>query len=154
MRQHARHKRQTGGHGQFGDVHVEVRPQARGGGYAFENKVVGGAIPKNYIPAVDLGVRDALSKGPLGFPVVDVAVALLDGTYHAVDSSDQAFRTTGWLAMQEALPKCEPVLLEPILELKIQIPNGFTAKVHGIVSHGAARSSASPRVTVGRAGTR
>ncbi|GIL39899.1 elongation factor G [Roseiterribacter gracilis] len=134
VRQHARHKRQTGGHGQFGDVHIEVRPQPRGAGYAFENKVVGGAIPKNYIPAVDLGIRDALSKGPLGFPVVDVAVALVDGTYHAVDSSDQAFRTTGWLAMQEALPKCDPVLLEPILELKIQIPNGFTAKVHGIVS--------------------
>jgi elongation factor G len=133
-KQHARHKRQTGGHGQFGDVHVEVRPQPRGLGYAFENKVVGGAIPKNYIPAVDLGIRDALAKGPLGFPVVDVAVALVDGTYHAVDSSDQAFRTTGWLAMQEALPKCDPVLLEPILELKIQVPNGFTAKVHGIVS--------------------
>lgn len=134
VRQHARHKRQSGGHGQFGDVHVEVRPQPRGAGYAFENRIVGGAIPKNYIPAVDLGIRDALAKGPLGFPVVDVAVALVDGTYHAVDSSDQAFRTTGWLALQEALPKCEPVLLEPILELKIDIPNGFTAKVHAIVS--------------------
>jgi elongation factor G len=134
VKQHARHKRQTGGHGQFGDVHIDVRPLARGEGYHFENRIVGGAIPKQYIPAVDAGIHDALAKGPLGFPVVDLTVSLVDGTYHSVDSSDQAFRTAGWLAMQEALPKCDPVLLEPILELKIQVPNGFTAKVHGIVS--------------------
>lgn len=131
---HARFKRQSGGHGQFADVKLHIDPQPRGVGYAFHNRVVGGAIPKNYIPAVDEGIREALQRGPLGFPVVDVAVSLLDGQTHAVDSSDQAFRTAGMMAVHEGLPNCGPVLLEPIQAVRFAVPNGFTAKVHAIVS--------------------
>jgi elongation factor G len=132
--QHARFKRQSGGHGQFGDVHVEVRPQARGQGFEFHDKVVGGAIPRQYIPSVEEGVRDYLGRGPLGFPVVDIAVTLTDGQFHAVDSSDMAFKTAGRMAMQEAMPKCDPVLLEPIFLVQVAMPSEFTAKVHGLVS--------------------
>ncbi|QDO97417.1 elongation factor G [Ferrovibrio terrae] len=132
--QHARFKRQSGGHGQFADIKVDIAPQARGAGYHFVNRVVGGAIPKNFIPAVDEGVRDSLVKGPLGFPVVDVMVTLTDGQYHSVDSSDQAFRTCGGLAMTEGLSKCAPVLLEPIQAVTFTVPTEYTAKVHAIVS--------------------
>lgn len=132
--QHARFKRQSGGHGQFADIKVEIAPQPRGAGYHFVNRVVGGAIPKNFIPAVDEGIRDSLAKGPLGFPVVDVAVTLTDGQYHSVDSSDQAFRTCGGLAMSEGLAKCAPVLLEPIQAVTFTVPTEYTAKVHAIVS--------------------
>ncbi|WP_430395901.1 elongation factor G [Ferrovibrio sp.] len=131
---HARFKRQSGGHGQFADVKVEIAPQPRGNGYVFHNRVVGGAIPKNYIPAVDEGIQEALVRGPLGFPVVDVAVTLLDGQSHAVDSSDQAFRTAGGMALHEGLPNCAPVLLEPIQSVSFTVPNAFTAKVHAIVA--------------------
>jgi len=131
---HARFKRQSGGHGQFADVKVEIAPQPRGAGYAFVNRVVGGAIPRNYIPAVDEGVQEALARGPLGFTVVDVAVTLLDGQFHAVDSSDQAFRTAGGMAMHEGLPACGSVLLEPIQAVSFAVPNAFTAKVHAIVA--------------------
>ncbi|MDA0240650.1 MAG: elongation factor G, partial [Proteobacteria bacterium] len=99
--QHARHKKQSGGHGQFGDVHVEIKPLPRGSGFLFDESVKGGVVPKQYIPAVETGVRDYLAKGPLGFPVVDVAVELVDGQAHAVDSSEQAFKTAGSLAMSE-----------------------------------------------------
>lgn len=132
--QHARFKRQSGGHGQFGDVHVEVRPLARGEGFEFHDRIVGGAIPRQYIPSVEEGVRDYLSRGPLGFPVVDVAVTLTDGQYHSVDSSDMAFKTAARMAMQEAMPKCDPVLLEPIFLVQVAVPTEFTAKVHGLVS--------------------
>ncbi len=132
--QHARFKRQSGGHGQFGDVHIEVAPLARGIGFQFHDKVVGGAIPRQYIPSVEDGVRDYLSRGPLGFNVVDVAVTLTDGQYHSVDSSDMAFKTAGRMAMQEAMPKCDPVLLEPIYLVQVAVPTEFTAKVHGLVS--------------------
>lgn len=132
--QHARFKRQSGGHGQFADIKVEIAPQPRGAGYQFVNRVVGGAIPKNFIPAVDDGIRDALQRGPLGFPVVDVMVTLTDGQYHSVDSSDQAFRTCGGLAMSEGLAKCAPVLLEPIQAVTFTVPTEYTAKVHAIVS--------------------
>lgn len=132
--QHARFKRQSGGHGQFADIKVEIAPQPRGAGYVFVNRVVGGAIPKNFIPAVDDGIRESLHRGPLGFPVVDVMVTLTDGQYHSVDSSDQAFRTAGGLAMAEGLPKCAPVLLEPIQSVTFTVPNEYTAKVHAIVS--------------------
>jgi elongation factor G len=132
--QHARFKRQSGGHGQFADIKVEIAPQARGAGYHFVNRVVGGAIPKNFIPAVDEGIQDSLAKGPLGFPVVDVMVTLTDGQYHSVDSSDQAFRTCGGLAMSEGLAKCAPVLLEPIQAVTFTVPTEYTAKVHAIVS--------------------
>jgi len=132
--QHARFKRQTGGHGQFADVHITVKPLPRGSGFQFTDAVVGGAIPRNFIPAVEEGCRDALASGPLGFPVVDVSVTLTGGQFHAVDSSEQAFRTVGRQAMQEALPKCEPVLLEPIMLITLSAPTEFTAKVQRLVS--------------------
>jgi len=132
--QHARFKRQSGGHGQFADIEIEVKPLPRGSGHAFTNSVVGGAIPKNYIPAVEDGVTEYLSKGPLGFRVVDVAVNLVTGQFHAVDSSDQAFKTCGRMAMSEAMPKCDPVLLEPIHHVEISVPNSFTSKVQRLIS--------------------
>ncbi|HYD30030.1 MAG TPA: elongation factor G, partial [Azospirillaceae bacterium] len=132
--QHARFKRQTGGHGQFADIHIEVQPLPRGSGFAFTDSVVGGAIPKQFIPAVEAGVRDYLHQGPLGFTVVDVAVTLTTGQFHAVDSSEMAFKTVARQAMTEAMPQCEPVLLEPILLVTISVPNDATSKVQRMVS--------------------
>jgi elongation factor G len=132
--QHSRFKRQSGGHGQFADCTIDVKPLPRGSGFTFTDKVVGGAIPRNYIPAVEEGVVEALQHGPLGFPVVDVAVSLLTGQFHAVDSSDMAFKTAGRQAIQEALPKCEPFLLEPIDAVDVSVPNAFTARVQRLVS--------------------
>ncbi|MEX0759690.1 MAG: elongation factor G [Tistlia sp.] len=131
---HARHKRQTGGHGQFADVKVRIAPTGRGEGFRFHNKVVGGAVPKQFIPAVEHGVLDYARRGPLGFPVVDFEVTLFDGQFHAVDSSEMAFRTVGRMAMSEALPDCEPVLLEPICEVTVFVPSEFTNRVHGLLS--------------------
>jgi elongation factor G len=132
--QHGRFKRQTGGHGQFGDVHIDIRPLPRGSGFVFDEQVVGGAVPRNFIPAVEHGVREYLARGPLGFPVVDLAVTLTDGSYHAVDSSEMAFKTAARLAMSEGLPKCDPVLLEPILEVQVMVPSDATPKVNALVS--------------------
>jgi elongation factor G len=132
--QHSRFKRQSGGHGQFADCTIEVGPLPRGSGFTFKDSVVGGAIPRNYIPAVEEGVIEALHHGPLGFPVVDVTVNLITGQFHAVDSSDMAFKTAGRQAIQEALPKCEPILLEPIDSVEISVPNAFTARVQRLVS--------------------
>jgi elongation factor G len=132
--QHARFKRQSGGHGQFADIQIEVKPLPRGTGHTFTDAVVGGAIPRNYIPAVEEGVMDFLRHGPLGFPVVDVAVTLITGQFHAVDSSDQAFKTAARLAMTEAMPKCEPVLLEPIHFVEISVPSAFTSRVQRVIS--------------------
>ncbi|HEY3909538.1 MAG TPA: elongation factor G [Stellaceae bacterium] len=134
IQQHSRFKRQSGGHGQFADVTIEVKQLPRGSGFTFTDSVVGGAIPRNYIPAVEEGVVEALHRGPLGFPVVDVAVNLITGQFHAVDSSDQAFHTAGRQGVQEALPKCEPILLEPIDAVEISVPNAFTARVQRLVS--------------------
>ncbi len=133
-KQHSRFKRQTGGHGQFGDVHVEIRPLPRGEGFEFVDKVVGGSVPRQYIGAVEHGAKEYLSRGPLGFPVVDVSVTLYDGQHHSVDSSDMAFKTVARMAMAEGMPNCEPVLLEPIYEVTISVPNEFTNKVHSLVS--------------------
>lgn len=130
----ARHKKQSGGHGQFGDVKIEVVPLPRGAGIVFNEKITGGAIPKNYIPSVEIGVRDYLTEGPLGFPVVDVGVTLIDGSFHAVDSSDMAFRQAGRLAMSEALPRCNPVLLEPIMAVSIAVPSDANARINGIIA--------------------
>jgi elongation factor G len=132
--QHSRFKRQTGGHGAFGDATIEVRPLEAGGGFQFEDAITGGAIPRQYIPSVEAGVREGLKTGPLGFPVVDVAVKLVDGKYHTVDSSDMAFQTTGRQAIHEALPNCQPVLLEPMLHVVLHVPNDFTAKANQIVT--------------------
>ena len=132
--QRGRHKKQSGGHGQFGDVVLEVRPMVRGGGFEFHEKVVGGAVPRNYIGAVEEGVVDGLLRGPLGFPVIDVQVTLTDGSYHSVDSSDLAFRTAARIGVSEALPQCQPVLLEPIHVVEIVCPTEATAKINAILS--------------------
>jgi elongation factor G len=130
-----RHKKQSGGHGQFGDVVLEVKPLPRGSGFVFDSTITGGVVPKNYIPAVEAGVREALHNGPLGgFPLVDIGVTLTDGSYHPVDSSDQAFKMAGILGIREAMPEARPVLLEPILKVKIAVPNDATARVNAIVS--------------------
>jgi elongation factor G len=132
--QHSRFKRQSGGHGQFADIQIEVKPLPRGTGHTFIDAVVGGAIPRNYIPAVEEGVMEFLRHGPLGFPVVDVSVTLTTGQFHAVDSSDQAFKTCARMAMTEAMPKCDPVLLEPIHHVEVSVPNAFTSRVQRLVS--------------------
>jgi elongation factor G len=129
-----RHKKQSGGHGQFGDVVLDIKPLPRGSGFAFDEKIVGGAVPRNYIPSVEEGVVDALKHGPLGFQVVDLAVSLVDGSYHAVDSSDMAFRIAGRIGINEALPQCNPVLLEPIHTVEIVCPTEATAKINAILS--------------------
>jgi elongation factor G len=131
---HGRHKKQSGGHGQFGDVHLDIAPLPRGTGFQFIDRIVGGVIPRQYIPAVEEGVREFLARGPLGFPVVDIAVALTAGTYHAVDSSDMAFKTAARIAMTEGLPQCEPVLLEPILKVEISVPSDYTSKAQRIIA--------------------
>jgi elongation factor G len=133
-KQHGRHKRQSGGHGQFGDVHIEIRPQPRGAGFVFEDQIKGGVVPRQFIPSVEKGVIDYLKQGPLGFPVVDVAVALVDGSYHTVDSSDAAFQTAARIAMTEGMPNCSPVLLEPIMRVRIHVPNDATSKANQVVS--------------------
>ncbi|HEX4159562.1 MAG TPA: elongation factor G [Rhizomicrobium sp.] len=133
-RQHGRHKRQSGGHGQFGDVHVEIAPLPRGSGFIFEDKIKGGVVPRQFIPSVEKGVVDYMKEGPLGFPVVDFTVALVDGSYHTVDSSDAAFQTAARIAMQEGMPNCSPVLLEPIMHVRIHVPNDATSKVNQVVS--------------------
>jgi elongation factor G len=132
--QRGRHKKQSGGHGQFGDVVLEIKPLPRSSGFKFEDRITGGVVPRNYIPSVEEGVVDALKHGPLGFPVVDLAVALIDGSYHTVDSSDMAFRTAGRIAIVEGLPQCQPVLLEPIYLVEIVCPNDATAKMNAILS--------------------
>ena len=129
-----RHRKQTGGHGQFGDVMIEIRPLPRGEGFAFHDEITGGVVPRQYIPSVETGVRDALKCGPLGFPVVDLAVTLTDGSYHTVDSSDAAFQAAARLALAEALPKAKPVLLEPILSVEITIPSDALSKATALVT--------------------
>jgi elongation factor G len=134
LNQRGRHKKQSGGHGQFGDVVIDVKPLPRGSGFKFNEVITGGAVPRNYIPSVEEGVADALKHGPLGFPVVDIAVTLTDGSYHAVDSSDMAFRQAGRIGIHDALPQAQPVLLEPIHLVEIVCPNDATAKINAILS--------------------
>ncbi|MGB6167471.1 MAG: elongation factor G [Geitlerinemataceae cyanobacterium] len=129
-----RYKHQSGGHGQYGDVYLNIQPQPRGEGFQFSETIVGGVVPKQYIPGVEIGVREYLARGPLGFPVVDVAVTLTNGSYHNVDSSEQAFRQAARLAMQEGMAKCEPTLLEPVVTIEISAPNEFTSKVLQFIS--------------------
>lgn len=131
---HGRHKKQTGGHGQFADVSLSVRPLARGEGVVFEDEVVGGAVPRKFIPSVEAGARAHLRRGPLGFPVEDIAVTLTDGAAHAVDSSDAAFQAAARLALDDALAKGQPVLLEPVLTVEIVTPSAATAKATGLVT--------------------
>jgi elongation factor G len=132
--QKGRHKKQSGGHGQFGDVVIQVKPLPRGTGFRFEQKIHGGAIPKQWIPAVEEGVREAMRKGPLGFPVVDVEVTLTDGSYHSVDSSELAFRLAGRLAMSEALGAAAPHLLEPMHKVTIVCPSSATSRISSAIA--------------------
>ncbi|MEA2994275.1 MAG: elongation factor [Alphaproteobacteria bacterium] len=132
--QRGRHKKQSGGHGQFGDVVLDIKPLPRGSGFVFTEEIKGGVVPRNYIPSVEEGVGDALKHGPLGFPVVDIAVKLIDGSYHSVDSSDMAFRTAGRIGIAEGLPQCQPVLLEPIHHVEIVCPSEATAKMNALMS--------------------
>ncbi|MBN3875486.1 MULTISPECIES: elongation factor G [unclassified Nostoc] len=131
---HGRYKHQSGGHGQFGDVFLEIKPLPRGTGFNFNETIVGGVVPKQYIPGVEMGVREFLTHGPLGFPIVDVAVTLTNGSYHNVDSSEQAFKQAARLAMQTGIPQAEPTLLEPILRVEVTTPSEFTSKVLQLLS--------------------
>jgi elongation factor G len=132
--QRGRHKKQSGGHGQFGDVVVEISPAQRGAGVVFDERIAGGVVPRQWIPAVELGVRDACAKGPLGFPVTDVKVVLIDGSHHAVDSSEIAFRAAGRLAMAEGLAACQPLALEPIDQIVIMAPSSATSRVTAMIA--------------------
>ncbi|MBD2387428.1 elongation factor G [Cylindrospermum sp. FACHB-282] len=131
---HGRYKHQSGGHGQFGDVFLDIQPLPRGTGFNFSEKIVGGVVPRQYIPGVEMGVREFLTHGPLGFPVVDVAVTLTNGSYHSVDSSEQAFKQAARLAMQTGIPQGQPTLLEPILRVLVTTPSEFTSKVLQLLS--------------------
>ncbi|MEH2455822.1 elongation factor G [Nostoc sp.] len=131
---HGRYKHQSGGHGQFGDVFLEIKPLPRGTGFNFNETIVGGVVPKQYISGVEMGVREFLTHGPLGFPIVDLAVTLTNGSYHNVDSSEQAFKQAARLAMQTGIPQAEPTLLEPILRVDVTTPSEFTSKVLQLLS--------------------
>lgn len=127
---HSRYKHQTGGHGQFGDVWLRFSPRERGNGVTFEEKIVGGVVPRQFFGAVEKGVREALLHGSLGgYPVTDVHVVLFDGAYHDVDSSEQAFRTAAGMGVREALPKCNPVVLEPVVRVTVTVPTPYTSAV-------------------------
>ncbi len=134
VHQHGRLKRQTGGHGQFADVKIDIAPRERGAGFAFIDKVVGGSVPRNFIPAVAEGAEEAARKGPFGHPVVDIAVTLTDGQFHSVDSSDMAFKTATAIAMREGLAAADPVVLEPIDHVTISVPNDFTARAQRLLT--------------------
>ncbi|ADI62870.1 elongation factor G [Trichormus azollae] len=131
---HGRYKHQSGGHGQFGDVFLDIQPLPRGEGFNFKEKIVGGVVPRQYIPCVEMGVREFLTHGPLGYPMVDVAVTLTNGSYHTVDSSEQAFKQAARLAMQTGIPQAQPTLLEPILKVDVNTPSEFTSKVLQLLS--------------------
>ena len=127
--------RQTGGRGQFGHVYLDLEPTGQGGGYEFVNKIVGGAIPREYIPAVDHGIQEAMASGVVaGYPLVDVRATLVDGSYHEVDSSEMAFKIAGSMALKEATRRADPVLLEPVMEFEVITPEDFMGDVMGDVT--------------------
>jgi elongation factor G len=126
---HSRYKHQTGGHGQFGDVWLRFEPRERGAGFTFDEKIVGGVVPRQFIPAVEKGVREALLHGASGYPVTDLHVTLFDGQYHDVDSSEQSFKTAAGMGVRDALPKCNPVVLEPIAYVTVTVPTAYTSTV-------------------------
>jgi len=126
---HSRYKHQTGGHGQFGDVWLRFEPRERGAGVTFAETIVGGVVPRQFFPAVEKGVREALAHGPNGYPISDLHVTLFDGAYHDVDSSEQSFRTAAGMGVREALPKCHPVVLEPISRVRVTVPTQYTSTV-------------------------
>jgi elongation factor G len=125
-------KRQTGGHGQYGDAHVELHPKPRGEGFEFEDAIVGGSIPRQFIPSVEKGIRGAIGAGPLaGYPVVDFKARLVFGTYHDVDSSDMAFQVAGSMAFKKAVLEARPILLEPVMKLEVRVPEEYVGAVMG-----------------------
>jgi elongation factor G len=125
-------KRQTGGHGQYGDCHVELYPKARGEGFEFEDAIVGGTIPRQFIPSVEKGIRGSIGSGPLaGYPVVDFKAKLVFGSYHDVDSSDMAFQVAGSMAFKKAVLEARPILLEPIMKLEVRVPEEYVGAVMG-----------------------
>jgi len=127
-----RHKKQTGGHGQYGDCKIKMEPLPRGGQFEFVNDIFGGAIPKNYIPAIEKGIKDAAARGYLaGFPVVDFRVVLYDGSYHDVDSNDMSFQMAGRIAFKKAMEVAKPTLLEPIMNVEITVPDDFAGSIMG-----------------------
>ncbi len=129
---HGRYKKQTGGHGQFGDCTIEIEPLPRGKGFEFEDLIVGGAIPKQFIPSVEKGIKSAMEQGYLaGYPMIDIKIRLIDGKYHPVDSSDLAFQMAGSIAFKEGVGKCKPVLLEPIVEMEVYVPDETMGDVIG-----------------------
>jgi len=124
--------RQTGGRGQYGDVYIEVDPNEPGGGFVFENKIVGGAVPREYVPAVEKGIKEAMETGVLaGYPMVDIKVALTDGSYHEVDSSEMAFKIAGSMGFKEACRKAKPVLLEPVMDVEVVTPEEYMGAIVG-----------------------
>jgi len=160
-----RHKRQSGGKGQFGDCWIELEPLERGAGFVFESKIVGGAIPKNFIPAIEKGVREAMNHGFVaGYPAVDLKVTVYDGSYHEVDSNEQAFKMAGAIAIREAVPKAHPTLLEPMLNLEVFVPddtvgdvvgdlNGRRGRLQGMDPHSPGKTqirATVPMATMGR----
>jgi len=127
-----KYKKQTGGRGQYGDTWLEIESLPRGKGFEFVNKVVGGAIPKNYIPAVEKGVKEAMLAGVIaGYPVVDLKVTLFDGSYHEVDSSDMAFKIAASMGFKKIFHEARPVLLEPIVDITVSVPPEFVGEVTG-----------------------
>ena len=132
--------RQSGGRGQYGHCVIEMEPKERGTGYEFVSKIVGGVIPKEYIAPIDAGIRDAMMSGVLaGYPVVDVKVTLIDGSYHEVDSSEMAFKIAGSMAFNEAMKKADPVLLEPIMKVVVTVPDQYFGDVIGSLASKRAR---------------
>jgi elongation factor G len=135
-----KHKKQTGGHGQYGHVLLEVEPLPRGSGTEFADKVVGGRIPRNYIPAVEKGVNEAIQEGGLaGYPVVDIKATVYDGSYHPVDSSEICFKIAGAQALKKGLSQGQPILLEPIMTVKVTVPEDFTGDIIGDLNTKRAR---------------
>ncbi|HWX24344.1 MAG TPA: elongation factor G, partial [Vicinamibacteria bacterium] len=132
---HGRHKKQTGGHGQFGDCKIRMKPLPRGSDFKFVDDIFGGSIPKNFIPAVEKGIQEARIKGYLaGYPMVDFQVELFDGQYHDVDSSELSFKIAGSLAFKDAVARCRPTLLEPIMGVEISVPEEYAGPVMGDLS--------------------
>jgi elongation factor G len=135
VKQEGKFVRQSGGRGQFGHVVIEIEPLERGGGYVFENGIVGGVIPKEYIPAVDKGIREQVQNGVIaGFPIVDLKVRLVDGSYHEVDSNEMAFKIAGSMAFKEGVQKANPALLEPIMKVEVVTPEDYMGDVMGDMS--------------------
>lgn len=134
VNQHGRFKHQSGGHGAFGDVVLDIKPLLRGAGFVFKEAIVGGVVPRQFFSSVEKGCADFMRQGPLGFPVVDLEVTLTHGSYHSVDSSDAAFQQAARIAMGEGLPNARPVLLEPVVELALSVPAEFTAKAQRLVT--------------------